>query len=522
MIFNTGHAVIWLNHESSLMNNQTVVDLLIIGGGINGAGIAVDAIGRGLSVMLCEKADLASGTSWKSSKLIHGGLRYLEYYEFRLVQKALKEREVLLRKAPHIIRPLRFIMPYVPQLRPAWIIRLGLFLYDHLGKRKILPHSYKLNLRQDIAGKPLKENYSIGFSYADCYVDDARLVIVNAIQAKNLGANILTHTEVIAAERHTDHWMVTIKNNLTHVTQSVRAKMLVNAAGPWVEQLIHRLHIPAKHHLALVKGSHIVVPKLYSTDDAYLLQCKDKRVVFVIPFAENYSLIGTTDLSYAGPLDNIEIEQSEIDYLLTLTNQFFQRQLQPTDIIWSFAGVRPLLNNHANNLSAITRDYYLEFDHPSHEAPMLTVFGGKITTYRELAESAMSHIGKIFPHLKPAWTANAPLPGGDIPNADFTAFLQQTKANYPWLPETTLQRYAHQYGTLVSTLLDKANSLEDLGELLGADLYEREVEYLVTYEWAQTADDILWRRTKLGLVFPQQNIEKLTSCIAKKVAPIKT
>lgn len=487
------------------------VDLLVIGGGINGAGIAADAAGRGLSVALCEKDDLANATSWKSSKLIHGGLRYLEYYDFNLVRKALREREILLRKAPHLIQPLEFIMPYVKQIRPAWLIRIGLFLYDHLSKRHILPSSKRLNLSKDKVGIPLKKTFQTGFSYYDCYGDDSRLVVVNVMQAKELGAKIFTHTEFISAQREQAGWNVLLRDKMSQQDFSISAKAIVNAAGPWVDQVVRgEANVKTKHHISLVKGSHIVVPKLYPENHAYILQNDDKRIIFVIPFAEKYSLIGTTDVAYSGDLDTVEISPAEITYLLESINHYFAQRIKAEDIIWSYAGVRPLQREEdANNPSAITRDFTLELNNENGQAPALNIFGGKLTTYRELAEEAVNLLKPFFPNMGPAWTAQKPLPGGSIPEANFKKFLAAIAGKYSWIPADLLKHYAKNYGSLIHVLLENAHTLKDLGQHFGANLYQLEVEYLIKYEWAKSADDILWRRTKFGLGFSADEKEKL-------------
>lgn len=493
------------------MIQQDLYDLVVIGGGINGAGIAADAAGRGLSVLLCEQNDLACATSSASSKLIHGGLRYLEHYEFRLVREALREREILLHKAPHIIHPLRFVMPHHQALRPAWIIRLGLFLYDHLAARQILPRSHSINLKHHEAGKAL-HGFSKGFIYSDCWVDDARLVVLNAMAAKQHGAVILTRTQCVDAVRQNDRWHVRLKNILDGEQMIVSAKALVNAAGPWVEDVIkNKVHLTSKNHIRLVKGSHIIVPKLYQHHNAYLLQNTDKRVVFVIPFLEQYCLIGTTDILYQNDPAHTCITPEETRYLCDAVNHYFANKISPADVIWSYAGVRALHQDDANNPSAITRDYTLEIDTHDGKAPMLSVFGGKITTYRKLAEHALAKLRPFFPNCSHDWTAKAVLPGGDIPHANFELFAQQFAKKFPWLPESLAYRYAKNYGTLASTVLDNATCLDDLGTHFGAGLYQLEVEYLINNEWAKTAEDILWRRTKLGLVFTAKNINQLNA-----------
>lgn len=487
-------------------------DVLIIGGGINGCGIAVDAAGRGLSVLLAEKADLANGTSWKSSKLIHGGLRYLEHYEFKLVKKALAEREILLKKAPHLIHPLQFVLPHNAALRPAWLIRLGLFLYDHLSKHS-LPHARQIKLTMHSAGQPLKSTYHKAFTYADCYVDDARLVILNALQAQEKGAKILPRTAVIAAERHADHWRVTLQDTRNQSTQTVQAKLLINASGPWLPEMAQLIPAAPQHPMSLVKGSHIIVPKLYDGDYAYILQNEDKRIVFVIPFEQQFSLIGTTDVAFHGNLDQPEIDPAETAYLCTLVNQYFQKSIHPHDVVWSYAGVRPL-KTKGTDLAAISRDYELELDTPAQQAPLLNIYGGKITTYRELAEDVLQKLAPLFPGLKPGWTAHVPLPGGDIPQADVARFSHALQQQYPWLPPAVLKHYIKNYGTRISLLLKNAARLADLGQHFGSTLYAAEVDYLQQYEWAQTVEDILWRRSKYGLHLDEAAIKKLQDYLA--------
>jgi glycerol-3-phosphate dehydrogenase len=488
---------------------DNVIDLFIIGGGVNGAGIAADAAGRGLKVTLCEQADLASATSSKSSKLIHGGLRYLEYYEFRLVREALKEREVLLKKAPHIVEPQRFIMPHNAQLKPAWMLRLGLFLYDHLGKRHVLPGSSALNFTQHSAGQTLKKTFTRGFSYSDCWVDDARLVVLNAMQARQLGATILTRTRLISGTRQNGHWDIEIAH-ANGQNQVIKAKALVNAAGPWVESVINQnLGLDSKNHVTLVKGSHIVVPRLYTEDYAFILTNIDNRVVFVIPYLGQYSLIGTTDIPFQGDPATAEITPEETDYLLDAVNRYFEKPITRQQIVWTYSGVRPLHSEKTSNVSAISRDYTLELNTDSGQTPLLSVFGGKITTYRKLAEHALQDLQPFFPHATSAWTKDVPLPGGDMPGADFSTFYQQFQEQYSWLPASLSYRYARSYGTLCQHFLNNAHDLSDLGQHFGAGLYEAEVAYLIEYEWAKTVEDILWRRTKLGLALSPQEVEIL-------------
>ncbi len=492
-------------HEDS-----PVYDLLIIGGGINGAGIARDAAGRGLSVLLCEQDDLAAHTSSASTKLIHGGLRYLEYYEFGLVRKALQEREVLLRAAPHIIWPLSFVMPHSPGLRPAWMIRAGLFLYDHLGKRELLPASQSVDLRTHAAGQSLRPELTRGFMYADAWVDDARLVVLNAIDAAERGANILPRTRCISARRHADGWDVTLQSAGGQPAQIVRCRTLVNAAGPWVVNFLHdALGMTSRRHLRLAKGSHIVVRRLFEHDHAYLLQNPDKRILFAIPYERDFTLIGTTDVEYTGDPAAVSIAPAEIAYLCEMTNRYFSRGISAADVLWSYSGVRPLLADEEHDLSAVSRDYELECDANAQGAPLLSVFGGKITTYRRLAEEALALLALSLPQMKAAWTATAPLPGGDMPDANFDAFLAGFRRTAPWLPEALARRYARAYGTRVERLLARARSLADLGEDFGGGLYEAEIGYLVSDEWARTAEDVLWRRSKLGLHVSTQTAKRL-------------
>ena len=491
-------------------------DMLVVGGGINGAGIARDAAGRGLSVVLCEQDDLAGHTSSASSKLIHGGLRYLEYYEFRLVSKALAEREVVLRAAPHIVWPLRFVMPHVPTLRPAWMIRMGLLLYDHLdmGKRKLLPGSKGVDLRHHPAGAPLVSDLTKGFVYSDAWVDDARLVVLNAMDAAERGADIRTRARCVSARRDGDHWSATLCSTIDGSETSVRPRCLINASGPWVSAFLDDA-VGLQRHLNIrqVKGSHIVVPKLFDHGYAYIFQNTDKRIVFAIPYERAYTLIGTTDLDYDGDLAAVEITEGETRYLCDLVNRFFQNKITPGDVVWSYSGVRPLVDDNADDVSAITRDYVLNLD--TDGAPLLSVFGGKITTFRKLAEEAVDKLTPVLGIDKPAWTAlGAPLPGGDIENADFDRFFSEFRRAHPWLPPDLAHRYARAYGTRATRLLDGATELSDLGDDLGGGLYAAEAAYLVRSEWAVTAEDILWRRSKLGLAAPPDTARTLTDWLS--------
>jgi D-erythritol 1-phosphate dehydrogenase len=481
------------------MPDLGTVDLLVVGGGINGCGIARDAAGRGLSVILCEKDDLAQGTSSRSGKYIHGGLRYLEYYEFRLVREALTEREVLLKAAPHIIWPMRLVLPHSPEQRPAWMLRLGLFLYDHLGKRQTLPGCRTLDLRTAPEGKPLRDEFTRGFEYSDCWVDDSRLVVLNALDAAERGAKILTRMAATSARRENGLWHVALNGPKGEAT--AKARILVNAAGPWVEDVLGRVSgVNSRRRVRLVKGSHIVTKKFWDGPCAYLLQHTDKRVIFVNPYQDDLALIGTTDIPYEGRAEDVAIDANETAYLIGSVNRYMKYQLKPSDIIYSFAGVRPLYDDSAANPSAVTRDYVLDID-TAGAAPLVSVFGGKITTYRRLAEHALEKLKHHLP-MKPAWTADAHLPGGDLLN-DFSSFVSNLEVRYKGLPPRLVHHYARLYGTRIHDLLDGAETAADLGGHFGGLLYEREINYLRETEWAETAEDILDRRTKHGLHLDQ-------------------
>jgi len=467
----------------------------VIGGGINGVGIAADAAGRGLKVFLCEKDDLAQHTSSASSKLIHGGLRYLEHYEFRLVREALAEREVLLAKAPHIVKPMRFVLPHRPHLRPAWMIRAGLFLYDHLGKRKRLGASRSLRFGP---GYPLKPAITRGFEYADCAVDDARLVVLNAMAARENGADIVTRTRCLRAERVDGVWQVELQHADGRL-QTIRARALVNAAGPWVASFIKDdLKLDAPYGIRLIQGSHIIVPRLYEGEHAYILQNEDQRIVFCIPYLERFTLIGTTDREYSGDPAQVKITEGETDYLLKVVNQHFNHQLSRADILHTYSGVRPLCNDESDNPSAVTRDYTLALSAGDGQAPLLSVFGGKLTTYRKLAESAMGELKPFFNQMRGSWTAESPLPGGENMN-DAQTLVDGLLKRHEWLSADIAKRWATTYGSRTWQLLEGVNGPADLGRAIGGGLFAREVDYLCNVEWALTADDILWRRTKLGL-----------------------
>jgi len=491
---------------------QNTFDIFIIGGGINGVGIAADAAGRGLSVGLCEQADLASATSSASSKLIHGGLRYLELYEFGLVRKALKEREILLHNAAHLISPLEFVLPYEPHLRPRWLIRLGLFIYDHLITKRSLPSSKQIDLSRDPRGQALLAQFKQGFSYFDCHTNDARLVILNALSAKEHGATIMSRMRCVSAAREKGLWIIELQNVLTQEKKHYTAKVLVNACGPWLAQVAMQT-IKAHHsfRIKLIKGSHILLPKLYAGDYAYILQNADKRVVFVMPFEQDYTLIGTTDVPYAGGLNDVKCSDEEMRYLCDTVNQYFKQSISPKDIIHSYAGVRCLQADREVKASEMTRDYKFEL---TEDDTLLTVVSGKLTTYRRLAEEAVNSLSRAFPNLKPAWTEQNVLPGGEFAGHDFKKFYLGFMERYSWLPARLAYRYAQSYGTRAEVFLAEAKSLEDLGLHFGFGLYESEVKYLLQNEWARTVDDILWRRTKLGLVFDEKGILALTNWLS--------
>lgn len=485
------------------------VDVLVVGGGINGTGIARDAAGRGLSVLLVEQDDLAGHTSSASTKLIHGGLRYLEYGEIRLVREALIERERLWRMAPHIIWPLRFVLPQTHSPRPAWMVRMGLFLYDHLGGRKTLPGTETVALARSPLGQGLAPRTGKAFVYSDCWVEDSRLVVLNARDAAERGATIATRTKLVGAERGTDHWIAEIADKDGHV-RMVTARALVNAAGPWVVDVLGRTAGGRNDRgVRLVKGSHIVVPQLYEGDHAFMLQNADRRIVFAIPYEGRFTLVGTTDEPWTDPPARAAIGPAETRYLLDTINRYFEHRVGEADIVWSYAGIRPLYDDRAANASAVTRDYVLDLDAGEGRAPMLSVYGGKITTYRKLAEQALRDLAPLLGISAPAWTAGAVLPGGDMPHGDFARFLADLQQRYPELSRDLLRRLAHAYGTRATAILNR-----DLGQDLGGGLYTGEVDYLVAQEWARTAEDVLWRRSKLGLHVPPGTADRLAAYLA--------
>lgn len=500
-----------------------VFDLAVIGGGVNGCGIARDAVGRGNSVYLCEMNDLASGTSSWSTKLIHGGLRYLEYYEFRLVREALIEREILWRIAPHIIRPMRFVLPHHSGLRPAWLLRLGLFLYDHIGGRKLLPPTRTLDLERDEVGRPLKpKRFKRGFEYSDCAVDDARLVILTARDAADRGAVIQTRTRAVQIQQLDGHWQITTENIVSGKRGVITARVLVNAAGPWVEEVLSRgADVNAKAKVRLVQGSHIVVPKLYAHDRSYMFQNSDGRIVFVIPYQDDFTLIGTTDRDYDGDPAKVKASSEEITYLCESVSAYLAKPVKPDDIVWTYAGVRPLYDDGASEAKAATREYVLELDMPGG-LPLLSIYGGKITTYRRLAEEVLE---RLAPYLhgtaaREGWTAAAALPGGDLDVAAIPALTAELQRDYPFLTAAHAGRIAHAYGTRAKQWLGAATSLADLGRPFGATLTEREVSYLMLHEWARSAEDIVWRRSKLGLRLSAAEIAALDAWISEHPASL--
>lgn len=500
------------------MAQEKIFDIFVIGGGINGCGIARDAIGRGFSVFLAEMNDLASGTSSRATKLIHGGLRYLEHYEFRLVREALMEREVLWANAPHIIHPMRFVLPYHKGgVRPAWLLRLGLFLYDHLGGRKKLPATRTLNMRTDPAAQPLKPLFTKAFEYSDCWVDDARFVALTARDASDRGASIRTRTKVVAARRDSQGWTITIENADTGHQEEIRARLLVNAAGPWADKVLQGVEGDRQlHNVRLVQGSHIVVRKKFADPRSYFFQNNDGRIIFAIPYEDDFTLIGTTDQDYKGDPAKVAITEGETEYLCAAASEYFAEPVRREDVVWTYSGVRPLYDDGASKAQEATRDYVLKDDAPAGLAPLINVFGGKLTTARKLAEHMLEKIEHHLGKKGAPWTHAAALPGGDFKEVAFESELKKVQAAYPFLSPAHARRLFRLYGTRVHVLLGKAASLADLGRHFGADLYEAEVSYLIENEWACTAEDILWRRTKLGLRLTAKEAEVLNNFIKNK------
>ena len=495
-------------------NNESekTVDVLVVGGGVNGVGVALDAAGRGLSVALCEKGDLGGATSSSSSKLIHGGLRYLEHYEFRLVKEALAEREVLLKKAPHIMWPLRFRLPHQKHLRPAWMIRIGLFMYDSLAKRNMLPRSRKLSTTSE---SPLVSDITTCFEYSDGWVDDARLVVLNALAAQDQGAEIYTRTECVKAEKQDNLWNIELKT-AQGKTFTVKAKSIVNAAGPWAVSFLDRLvNVNNPNAMRMVKGSHFIVPKLYDTEEAYILQNKDGRIVFVIPYEGDFSLVGTTDEDYKGNPSDAAISEEETDYLIDVVNTYFKTKITQDDIVHSYSGVRPLLEEKNASAQELTRDYKVELKGETGKPVLLNIFGGKITTYRKLAEHAVDKLVTCFPKAKKAWTKEVPLPGGAF--TDQASLVKKLTSEFPWLDKSIAERYARQYGLLCYKFLTGLTSLEEVGEDFGAGLYRAEVDYLIDWEWACTLEDVIWRRTKHGLRLDKSQQTALSQYITSNV-----
>ncbi|WP_375449875.1 glycerol-3-phosphate dehydrogenase [uncultured Devosia sp.] len=497
------------------MADDNFVDVFVVGGGVNGASVARDAVGRGYSVMLAEMNDLASGTSSAATKLVHGGLRYLEHYEFRLVHEALAEREVLWANAPHIIWPLRFVLPHHKGLRPAAILRAGLAMYDYMGGRRLLPPTKTLNLRTHETGKPLKGDYRTGFEYSDCWVDDARFVVLNARDAANRGADVRVRTKVTSVRRDGGQWAIEMRDAEGAVSQ-VRAGLIVNAAGPWVDSVINGvMGKNGRPNVRLVKGSHIVVHKLYEHDRCYIFQNADGRIIFAIPYEQDFTLIGTTDLDYHDDPKDVKISDAETDYLCSAASEYFARPVTREQIAWTYSGVRPLFDDGASAAQEATRDYVLKLDGSAAEGAAINVFGGKLTTSRRLAEAVVEKIEDVLGKKGPAWTKIAKLPGGEFEPLAFAAEVRRLAMDYGWLPQKFAHRLMRLYGTRARAILGQAGSLQDLGTHFGADLYAAEVDYLVANEWARTAQDVLWRRTKLGLRVGPAEVERLEGYLAE-------
>ena len=490
-------------------NPEKIYDIFVAGGGINGIGVARDAAGRGYSVCLCEMNDFASGTSSNSTKLIHGGLRYLEHYKFRLVQESLKEREVLLKMAPHIIWPMRFILPHSKGMRPAWLLRLGLFLYDHLGFRKILPGTSYVKLNKSELGSPLKSNFKFGYEYSDCWVDDSRLVILNAVDASLKGAKIQNYCKVTKVVKSDGLWLITTTGSIDGKQNIFKAKCFINASGPWVDDLLNSsFKRNNSKNVRLVRGSHIVVNKLFDHDRSYICQNNDNRIFFIIPYEDKYTLIGTTDIDHGQSAGSVKISEEEKLYICKSANEYLNTQISLEDIVWSYSGVRPLYDDGASAAQEATRDYVIKAEQ-SESSLMINIFGGKITTYRRLSESILKHVEEFLGSKGDPWTSHSSLPGGDI-DVDGQLDLQnKLQKNYPFLTQETLKRAVRSYGTISFDIFGDAANIDALGRHFGSGLYEREVNYLIQKEWSRTSDDILFRRSKLGLSFSKDEVTQL-------------
>ena len=490
-------------------HSEKIYDIFIAGGGINGIGVARDAAGRGYSVCLCEMNDFASGTSSNSTKLIHGGLRYLEYYKFRLVQESLKEREVLLKMAPHIIWPMRFILPHSKGMRPAWLLRLGLFLYDHLGFRKILPGTSHIKLNKSVFGSPLKSNFKFGYEYSDCWVDDSRLVILNAIDAASKGANIQNYCKVTNVSKSDGLWSITTTNSIDGKQRVSKAKSFINASGPWIDDVLESsFKKKNSKNVRLVRGSHIVVNKLFDHDRSYICQNNDNRIFFMIPYEDKFTLIGTTDIDHGQSAGKVEISEEEQLYICKSANEYLNTEISLKDIVWSYSGIRPLYDDGASEAQDATRDYVIKVEEQDSSL-MVNIFGGKITTYRRLSESILKHVEGFLGKRGNAWTEKSSLPGGDIAVDGQIDLNTKLHKKYPFLTEETIKRLVRSYGTISFDIFGDTENLESLGEHFGSGLYEREVNYLIQEEWSRTSDDILFRRSKLGLSFSKDEIKKL-------------
>ena len=484
-------------------------DLLIIGGGINGSGVARDAAGRGLKVLLCEKDDLAQATSSSSTKLIHGGLRYLENFDFKLVRESLVERETLLRSMPHIIWPLRFVLPHHSGLRPYWLIRLGLLFYDYLGSRKLLEGTKSVNLLSHPSGAPLKDEFTKGFEYSDCWVEDSRLVVLNAKDAARLGAKIHVNTKVISANRENGLWRVETKNLVTDEREVFLSKVLINAGGPWVSDLLlNVLRVNSSEKVRLVRGSHIVVPKVWSHEKSYFFQGDDGRIIFAIPYETDFTLIGTTDIEHSELDAKPKCTEFEKNYLINFANQYFESALKVEDIVWTYSGVRPLQDTSEGSATSVTRDYSIKVN-CEHNAPLVNVFGGKITTYRKLAESVMDKVGLYFPQIPGPWTAEAHLPGGNFSVNGVADLIDDLRKDYPFLSQKWAERLVKAYGREAFVMLGSVRNEDELGVNFGASLRQKEVEWLIKEEFVTSVDDILWRRTKLGLRLSDKEVKTL-------------